>query len=54
MLHTSITLHPFRNQANAEIHWENPSPLFPGLVTIYIYIYLHAGYSFQRKYYSAS
>ena len=35
-MRTSITLHPFKNQANAEIHWENHSPLFTGLVTIYI------------------
>ena len=54
ILNTSITLHHL--ETKLYIHWENPSPLFTGLVTtcIYIYLHLHAGYSFQRKYSSSS
>ena len=35
MLHTSITLHHLEAKLMLYIHWENPSPLFTGLVTIY-------------------
>jgi len=54
MLYTLTTLHHLETKLMLNIHWENPSPLFTGLVTIYINIHLHAGYSFQRKYSSSS
>ena len=40
MLYTSITLHHLEAKLILYIHWENPSPLFTGLFTIYIYIYV--------------
>jgi hypothetical protein len=39
-LNTSITLHHLEAKLMLYIHWENPSPLFTGLATIYIYIYI--------------
>jgi hypothetical protein len=43
ILNTSITLHHLEAKLMLYIHWENPSPLFTGLVTtcIYIYIYIY-------------
>ena len=36
MLYTSITLHHLEAKLMLYIHWENPSPLFTRLFTIYI------------------